>query len=686
MTSDTRNQAPPLREWRFWGYWLVVCAGAAAVIIAFLPQLADLPVTAPSFWVIVGLLVLLEARPFFTAGSRDSNGLTTSQMFVFALLLHWGLLAAILGQALGTVLEHAITGKAAWRHAFNVAQYTLCLAAAYGALALFGVAARPDVPHTIQAGTLPGIFAAGVAWFALNTLLVGTVISVKFGTPWWEEMIDEFGVQAVVTGSIIAISPLVVLAGERSPWLIPLLLIPLYAMYKNGEISISQQHQASHDMLTGLPNRKLLVEKCHEALEDAGRDGRPVAVFVLDLDRFKEVNDTLGHQVGDQVLQEVGRRLAAAIRPDDTVARLGGDEFAVLLPRLDRPDIAADVAVRIGAAFAAPLTLDGMTMDVDASIGIALAPQHGTDFDLLMQRADVAMYVAKERGLPYEVYSPEIDRNSTSRLSLLGELRRALDGATDAGRLELHYQPQVDLASGTVVGVEALLRWQHPTRGLVPPDDFIPLVEQTALMRPLTRWVIEESLAQVERWARLGIDLRVAVNVSLRDLHAGDFADFLAARLVRHGVSAAALQLEITERVLTADPGRTAATLQALEDLGLALSLDDFGTGYSSLAQLRRLPVNEIKIDRSFVQRMTADEDDRTIVRSIIELGDALGVRVVAEGVETEEIWHQLTQLGCTEAQGWYFSRPLPEAEITRWLGEHGGRPWPRLRAVPTGV
>jgi diguanylate cyclase (GGDEF)-like protein len=663
---DPRNNNPPLREARFWGFIALSVLVAGAATAPFLGELRSLLSLPASFWVILGLLVFLELRPLFVASSRDSNGLTTSHMFVFALLLHWGLAAAVLGHAIGLLIEQNLHHKKAWRQIFNVAQYTLCLAAAYLVLALFGQSAHMDRPEHINAGALPVIALAGAAYFLVNMLLVGTVVSLKFHTPWREEFLDEFGVQAVSTGTMTALSPLVILAADRSPWLVPLLLVPLYAMYQSAAVSMTQQQQATHDSLTGLPNRKLLLEQAHEVLGDGRADG--AALFLLDLDRFKEVNDTLGHAVGDQVLRQVAVRLAAAVRPDDTVARLGGDEFAVLLPNVADEATALAVADRVVAALADPVPLEGLHLDLDASMGIALSPQHGADFDSLMRRADVAMYVAKERGLSYEVYNPVIDRNSTLRLALVGDLRRTLDGAPETGELALHYQPQVDLATGSVLGVEALLRWRHETHGMLPPDAFLPVVEQTPLMRPLTRWVVDEALAQVVRWERQGLVLNVAVNVSVRDLHGADLADYLSERLAHHGVPASRLRLEITEGVLMADPGRAGTTMRALEQLGLSLSLDDFGTGYSSMAHLRRFPVSEVKVDRSFVSRMQVDEDDATIVRSIIELADALGLRVVAEGVEDEATARQLALLGCPEAQGWHYSEALPADELLTWV------------------
>jgi predicted signal transduction protein with EAL and GGDEF domain len=364
------------------------------------------------------------------------------------------------------------------------------------------------------------------------------------------------------------------------------------------------------------------------------------------------------------------------LRPGDVVSRLGGDEFAVLLPDLPDEETARDIAVRTRGALSLPFDLDGLMLELEASVGMALYPTHASDSHTLLQRADVAMYVAKERRTGIEAYDPEKDRNSTARLSLLGDLRRAIED----GELELHYQPKAHLPDGMVMGVEALLRWHHPDRGMVPPDDFIPAAEQSGVMRPLTRYVVDHALSQVACWLVAGLDVQVAVNISMRDLHDPELVPFLRERFAAHAVPASALLLEITENVLMADPNGVAGTLRGLDELGVALSLDDFGTGYSSLVHLKRLPVSEIKIDRSFVQRMVEEEDDATIVRSIIDLGDALGLRVVAEGVETASAWDALSRMGCDAAQGWYLARAMPPKEATAWLQESCR---PRLAAVP---
>jgi diguanylate cyclase (GGDEF)-like protein len=627
----------------------------------------------PAFLMAAVLLVLGELRPLFTG--RDQNGIATSTTFVFALLLHWGLGVAILMQAVATIVADRVNGKAYWRTGFNIAQYTLSYGAAAAVLGWAGRTASPGAPLHIAGGDLPAIALAGTAYFLCNDLLVTRAIAFYDERRFWPLIRHDLAYQGLTTGALLALSPVVVVVLERSVGLLPLLLLPLFAVHKNASISAEREHQALHDTLTGLPNRKLLLGKVAHAIHDGERAGHEVGLFLLDLDRFKDVNDTLGHHVGDDLLRHVGARLRSVLRPEDVVARLGGDEFGVLVPVVRDRTMALDLAERIRTALTEPFHLDEMTIDLEASIGIALHPAHATDADALMQRADVAMYHAKETRSGIELYDPERDPHSTQRLSLFGQLRRAIDD----GELVLHYQPKVDLGTGQVAGVEALVRWEHPERGLLWPDTFVPLAEQTGLMKSLTANVLEQALRQAATWADSGLQVRMAVNVSARDLHDDEFSGRVRAALERTGVPASFLELELTERVVMADPERALRNLTALARLGVRLSLDDFGTGYSSLAYLRRLPVTEIKIDKSFVLRMDVDDEDATIVRSTIDLAHGLGLRVLAEGVETAETWQRLSDLGCDAAQGYFLSRPHPASVVTDWLAARDRVPTMRI-------
>jgi predicted signal transduction protein with EAL and GGDEF domain len=366
------------------------------------------------------------------------------------------------------------------------------------------------------------------------------------------------------------------------------------------------------------------------------------------------------------LLQQIGDRLVGLVGPHEVIARLGGDEFAVLLPDTDEQG-ALRVAQRILATLDEPLSIADYPLDVGGSIGIALSPQHGDDADVLLRRADVAMYVAKRTARGVAVYSPELDQHTPERLALLGELRRAIEAGQD--ELRLVYQPKLCLRSGRCVGVEALIRWHHPQRGPVQPDQFIPLAEQTGLIKPLSQWVLNAALKQARAWDQLGLpSVPIAVNLAMRDLHDPELPDTVAALLQRWQIHPSRLEVEITENGLMAEPARALQTLTGLRAMGIHIAIDDFGTGYSSLAYLKRLPVDELKIDRSFVLQVAKDRHDRAIVRSTIELAHDLGLTVVAEGVEDSAAWDLLARQGCDIAQGYYLSRPLPAAAFETWL------------------
>jgi diguanylate cyclase (GGDEF)-like protein/PAS domain S-box-containing protein len=438
-------------------------------------------------------------------------------------------------------------------------------------------------------------------------------------------------------------------------------------------------HQALHDGLTGLPNRTLFHDRVGEAIERARRSGSPFAVLVMDIDRFKEVNDTLGHHSGDALLHSLGGRLRSRVRACDTVARLGGDEFGFLLQEVIA-DEAVELVERIKRALVEPFTLQQLPLQIESSIGIALYPEHGETVDVLLQRADVAMYVAKRSGSGFAFYDAEKDDYTLSRLTMVGDLGRALQQR----ELELHFQPLVRLEDGVVTAAEALLHWPHPTRGLVPPDEFVPIAERTALMGPLTSYVIDEALRECAAWRRSGHDLTVAVNVSMRSLLDSEFPAEVEASLEKWEIPARCLGLEITEHGVVADRFRVKAVLEQLGEMELRLTIDDFGTGYSSLAYLRRLPLHELKIDRSFVHALTTDRSDAAIVRSTIDLGRSLGLNVVAEGVDTEETYVALFELGCDLAQGDYLSPPQAAGQFAAWL-QRGGSSEIRASAVDPG-
>ena len=432
------------------------------------------------------------------------------------------------------------------------------------------------------------------------------------------------------------------------------------------------EHQALHDALTGLPNRTLFRDRVAQALRLATRAETRLAVMLIDLDRFKEVNDTLGHHSGDLLLQEVARRLRQPLRASDTVARLGGDEFAVLAPGVRDAAEAIRLAEKLRGELASPIAIGGLALEVESSVGIALFPDHGDDVETLIRQADVSMYVSKQTHSP-AVYTAENDQYSPGRLTLVADLRRALE----RDELVVHYQPQADAATGEIRTVEALVRWNHPECGLLGPDQFVPLAEHTGLIRPLTMYVLEAALKQCREWRDGALDLAVAVNVTGRDLLDLRFPDQVAELLEKWGLGADALELEITETTILTDPARARGVLDRLSALGVRLAIDDFGSGHSSLGYLNRLPIDVLKIDRSFVTNMGDGPDDAVIVRSTIDLGHNLGLTVVAEGVETEAVMARLAELGCDTVQGYFLSRPQPAAKVD-WIVQKQGRRAPR--------
>ncbi|WP_343949487.1 putative bifunctional diguanylate cyclase/phosphodiesterase [Nonomuraea longicatena] len=664
--NDTRDIGPrpgtPL--WAFLAGISVL--GLTALVVALLGHdlvaLAELART-PLFWVLAVLVVLGELRPVMLSSAASVGGTHPSTMFTFAVLLHLGLPTAVLMQVVAVVMNGIVTRKSWHRVIFNVAQSTLALTASAAVLGLFGVAPSPAAPWVPSGADLLAIALAGVAYFVVRALLVCGAVALHERRSMLRVLRATSGPQALVYSALLGLAPLVVVVMNHSPGLVPMFVAPLAAVYFTATLSMRRDHQAMHDELTGLPNRKLLSVSTEEALAEA-RDGERVGFFLLDLHGLKQVNDTLGHPVGDRLLQLMAHRLTHSVRPGDVVARLGGDEFAVLLPKIRDVQAAREVAARLRVALTESVRLEGMSFDLDGAVGIALYPDHAPDFELLLQRADVAMYQAKEARTGVELYQADKDRNSPERLGLFGELRRALE----SGQLDLHYQPKVDLEDGRVIGMEALLRWDHPTRGRIPPAEFIPLAEQSYLMRQLTEYVIDRALAQAARWWHLGLRVQLAVNISARDLLDSALPDQLAVGLARYRLPPVAIQLEVTERVLTGEQAHE--TIRALAVLGVPLSLDDFGTGYSSLIRLQRLVVSEVKIDASFVTRIGESADDERIVRSIVDLVRSLGLRSVAEGVESEDIAARLRAMGCDLGQGWFYSEPMPSPEATAWLGE----------------
>jgi diguanylate cyclase (GGDEF)-like protein len=545
--------------------------------------------------------------------------------------------------------------------------------------------ATPDVPALVLAALVlwvGDILTAPLVLAPLSGEAPGRIVGAVARETWLAE------------GAQYLLGLLGALAAARAPWAPALLVAPLVVGY--GALAAAQaaraeaeraaresRHRSTHDALTGLPNRALLQDRLEQALRALARDGTRLALLLLDLDRFKWVNDTLGHATGDALLREVAARLGGAVRASDTVARLGGDEFAVLLPEADAEG-AARVARALHRALDAPVVVDGQALRAEISVGGALAPLHGADPDALLRRADAAMYVAKRGRLGYVLYDPAQKRGDGARLRRAAALRAAIA----RGALELHYQPQVRARPGPAglpgwraeaeARAEALVRWPDGDgQGrLVSPGAFIPLAEETGLIVPLTRWVLGEATRQCRAWEGAGLRCAVAVNLSAWDLQDARCLDTVAGALAGAGLGPERLVLEVTESALLADIARGRETLARLRGMGVRVALDDFGTGYASLARLRELPVDELKVDQGFVRRVAADAADAAVVGAIVALGHALGLEVVAEGVEDQATWERLAALGCDTVQGYHVSRPLPADELARWLHAQPGAPY----------
>ncbi len=443
------------------------------------------------------------------------------------------------------------------------------------------------------------------------------------------------------------------------------LVITIFVSHRVSRQASQLSAQALYDPLTGLPNRNLLQDRLEQAIVQSRRSKQPFGIALMDLDRFKEVNDSLGHDVGDILLAEVGLRLKQAIRAEDTVARMGGDEFIIVLHNFSESDV-PKFAEKILSAMNTPFVWDDQIIDLGLSMGFSLFPSHANDPSSLIRYADIAMYAAKKSGESYSLYTRAMESNNLADLTLKAELREAIQ----LNRLSLHYQPVIDQISKRAIGFEALVRWNHPERGFLPPDKFIPLAEEAGLISSLTEWVLKTALTQLAALHEQGYRLNISVNLSPRGLHDKELPGIIATQLMDIGIQAKYLTLEITESAVMSNPQNAFEILTTLDHMGVTLAIDDFGTGHSSLALLKKLPVDEIKIDKSFVMDMEENENDAVIVRSTIYLAHNLGLKVVAEGVETQESWDMLSLLGCDYSQGYFMSHPLSSEKLVEWLSK----------------
>ncbi len=623
------------------------------VIAAFL-----VVIIAVTVWVALRFSVLLPINRL-----RDAIGRVGAGERYVKLPLHWrdelGQVAAVFADMQGKLLANEARIRAVTDNAFDA------------------------IITADENGTIDTINRAVENMFGYSTAeLLGSNVSLLMPEAYRSER-EEYIKQYLISGKGRLINNHVEVTGRRkdgSTFPIELSLSEMFLGDKRYFVGVARditetkqqtaalEYQALHDGLTELPNRILLSDRIRQSVLMAQRNHQPFALLIMDLDRFKEINDTLGHHYGDMVLQQMARRVRAVLRESDTIARLGGDEFAVLLPRTELGQ-ARRIIEKLLTSIEEPFQINEQVLHIGASIGVSLYPQHGEDEVTLMQRADVAMYVAKRNHSGYAVYDPSTDQHSLRNLALLGELR----GAIERDELLLYYQPKINMASGQIYGVEALVRWQHPIHGLMYPDEFIPLAEQTGLIAPLTMWVLKAGLAQCQQHSNEALPLDMAVNLSVRNLHDPRFPEKVARLIEESCGDPSRLRLEITETAIMADPNRALETLNSLNAMGVLLSIDDFGTGYSSLAYLKQMPVDELKIDKSFVMGMLEDKSDVVIVRSIVDLAHNIGIPVVAEGVENQQVYDMLKAMGCDAVQGRFVCGPLPVAELMKWIAES---PW----------
>jgi diguanylate cyclase len=653
---------------RFASGFNIVMALLVAIVIGLQINSIGLKFGHTELWIMTVLAAFAGSQAFISA--TPSAGavpviVCPTICFTFAILLCWGLAPALIAQAIAVAVvawrlrrpgREALAAMGQYALSFGAAEVVLWLGQPHPF--------RHRVPQqvAIDALTIIGSVAAWLVTYSVLAIVVARWLQTR---PQPVPARDVINNQVLVKAALLMLAPLLAISAHVNIGFVPLIFIPLYAVQRMAKLSAQRDRAVRVDPLSGLANRAGLKAAFTELTDGAA--GRPhrAALLLADLDEFKHVNDALGHEVGDQLLVAVAARLAELDLPDGTVARLGGDEFAVLVPT-QAPDDANAIAARIVTSMSEPVTLDGLRVDIAASIGIAFHDAD-EDFATLMRHADIAMYDAKQSGGAVATYEPGAHQDSHARLALLTDLRRALD-AGDRNQIAMHYQPQVCLTTGRVEGVEALLRWRHPALGAINTQDLISMAEHSSIMHLLTTRIIDDVIAQVGTWAAAGIRIRAAINVSARDLYCDDIVPRLASRLAEHGVDPSQIQIEITEGALLGDPIRVMGTINRISGLGIAISLDDFGTGYSSLQHLRKMPISEIKIDRSFVGGMANNHDDAAIVRSTVELARSLGIRTVAEGVETEYTRQLLAEAGCTLAQGWLTAHPMPAGEITEWL------------------
>ncbi|WP_430866971.1 putative bifunctional diguanylate cyclase/phosphodiesterase [Demequina aurantiaca] len=584
----------------------------------------------------------------------EERTLSTSAPFVLALIVVAGVGFAVVVQAIASIADDLLSRRELKKSLFNTAQYAVSVFA--GGLVYSWLAGTPlfALPSGVHAGDILPLLAAGMVMVAVNWVLVAGVVSLASGQTLWTVLRSDSRDFVVTNLILLCVGGIAAIVAGDGVGALALLAAPVVAAHLFASSAAKHAHAATHDALTGLGNRGQADFDLNRALEMAQRtrSGGPGLVF-LDLDHFKDFNDTLGHPVGDRILREIADRLVSSAPESATVHRLGGDEFAVVMN--GSLEECQQTARDLIGSLDAPVKLDDLELLVRVSAGLAVAPMHGTDVESLMKNSDIALYHAKLERDRISTYAPDFDVNTIERLQLLADLRSALD----SGELDVVYQPQVNLGDRRTVGVEALVRWNHPVRGNVPPDEFIPLAENSGLIYPLTVFVLDRALRQLSHWRTDGHDVRMAVNLSARHLSDLALPDRVEEIAARYGVPLNSLVLEVTETGIFSDPVRADLVIRALRQRGVAIAIDDYGTGNASLSYLKKLEIDELKVDRSFVSNISDDNQDLIIVRSTIELALALGLRVVAEGIEDEATAQELHKLGEVVGQGYHLGRPV---------------------------
>ena len=648
----------------------VTLVGVAILVISATGSpLDELPGDYPlAFFIFALLLLLTELRPMLY--HTEGGEVTASWTFAFALVFIAPVAGAVLAASTSTLIADVARSKSIVKSMFNAAQLALSLTVGVAAgNAIYPLLAVAD-GEQLGLRWLAAAFVASAVSFVLNAILISIVIALHQAMPVGEMLVRSLRVNLGMDGVLLALAPIFLLIGVEAPILVPLLLGTVILIFRSATLALSNRHEATHDQLTDMPNRRLFVDHMGLMLANAEKSSENVALIHVDLDGFKGINDRLGHHYGDEVLRHVADRMRAAKRPVDFIARLGGDEFIMALGAVGDRDTAARIAQRVWERLREPMEIEGVPLAVGASLGVALYPDDGRDLHTLLDRADMAMYDAKTNARGVAVYAGADVGAGPNRLELLAELQAGID----RGELELFYQPKVDIESDTITGVEALVRWRHPELGLVEPALFMPQAEQTELVTPLTDAVITMAAQQCSEWLAEGIRVGVSINASARNLHDLKFPTRVAALLEAAHLDPGWLEIEITENTVMADPVRASSVIGHLRSIGVSLAIDDFGTGYSSLATLRNLTIDRIKIDRSFVIGINENEGDVSIVRSVIDLGKALGLTVVAEGIENPAAYDVVKALGCHEFQGYLFSEPLPYGELLPLLRTSGSR------------